>query len=149
MNASTFFAFLHHLAAFALVGALIAELILFDRDLTLRLARKIQRADFAYGTAAGTVLAAGLLRVFYFEKGAGYYFQNMFFIVKMSLFLTIALLSLYPTLMFLSWNKGLKAGELPQLTDTQFRRVRAIIIWELFGVAGILLCAPLMAHGIG
>jgi len=149
MDAAAFCAFLHHVAAFTLAGALIAELALFDRDLTLRSAIRIQRADLAYGIAAGTVLAAGLLRVFFFEKGAEYYFHNMFFIVKMSLFLTVALLSIYPTVIFLSWNKHLKANVLPQVTDSQFRRVRVIIIWELVGVTGILLCAPLMARGIG
>jgi putative membrane protein len=119
MDAAAFCAFLHHVGAFTLAGALIAELALFDRDLTLRSAIRIQRADLAYGIAAGTVLAAGLLRVFFFEKGAEYYFHNMFFIVKMSLFLTVALLSIYPTVIFLSWNKHLKANVLPQVTDSQ------------------------------
>ena len=68
MTASAFFAFLHHVAAFALAGALLVEFALFDRSLTFRLARNIQRADLAYGIAAGAVVTAGLLRVFYFEK---------------------------------------------------------------------------------
>jgi putative membrane protein len=65
----------------------------------------------------------------------------------MSLFLLVALLSIYPTMFFLSWNTLLKAGDPPQLTDHQFRRLRQILLWELLGVIGILLCAPLMARG--
>ena len=141
MDASAFFAFVHHVAAFTLAGALLVEFALFDRDITSSLARKIQRADLAYGVAAGTVLAAGLLRVFYFEKGAQYYFHNVFFIVKVSFFLAIALLSIYPTVLFLSWNTQLKSGLIPQLPELQVRRVRAIILCEMIGIVGILLCA--------
>jgi putative membrane protein len=149
MTASALFAFLHHVAAFTLFGTLLIELALFERNLTFRLARKIQRADLAYGIAAGTVLVAGLLRVFYFEKGGAYYFHNVFFLLKLSLFVTIALLSLYPTILFLSWKKRLKSGLLPELTDAHVRRVRATIFCEVLGIVAILLCAPLMARGMG
>lgn len=149
MNASAMLAFVHHLAAFTLVAAISAELVLFERDLSIGQARKIQRADMVYGISAGALVVAGLLRVFYFEKGGSYYFHNVFFMVKVSLFLVVALLSIYPTVLFLSWNKSFKAGLLTQPTDVQFRRVRLHLRWELLGVVGILLCASLMARGIG
>ena len=143
------FAFIHHVAAFTLAGALIAELALFERNLNLGRARRIQHADLAYGISAGVLLAAGLLRVFYFERGGAYYFHNMFFIAKLSLFIIVALLSIYPTALFVSWSKQLKTGIVPQPADAQVRRVRAVILWELLGIVGILLCASLMARGIG
>jgi putative membrane protein len=149
MIASAFFAFLHHVAAFTLFGALLVELALVQRDLTFSSARKIQRADLAYGVAAGTVLVIGLLRVFYFERGGTYYLQNNFFLLKASLFFAVAILSIYPTVLFLSWNETLKAGLLPQLEETQIRRVRAVLIVEVTAIIAILLCAPLMARGIG
>ena len=149
MNTSALMAFLHHVAAFTLVGALTAELALFRSDLDLRQARKIQRAEMAYGLSAGVLLVAGLLRVLYFEKGASYYFHNAFFIAKVVLFLLVALLSLYPTLLFLSWNQQLKTGVPPRLDAAQVRRVRAVMLVELGGIVGILLCASLMARGIG
>ena len=149
MNASTVVAFIHHVAAFTLVGALIAELALFERNLNLRQARKIQRVDLTYGISAGIVLAAGFLRVFYFEKGGEYYFHNVFFIAKLSLFIIVALLSMYPTVLFLSWSKQLASGILPRLADAQICRVRAVMLLELLGIVGILLCASLMARGVG
>ena len=149
MNTSALVAFVHHVAAFTLAGALIAELVLFERNLNLGRARRIQRADLAYGISAGVLLAAGLLRVFYFERGGAYYFHNMFFIAKLSLFIIVALLSIYPTALFVSWSKQLKTGIVPQPADAQVRRVRAVILWELLGIVGILLCASLMARGIG
>jgi putative membrane protein len=145
MTTSALVAFIHHVAAFTLAGALIAELALFEANLNSRQARKIQRVDLTYGISAGVLLAAGLLRVFYFEKGGEYYFHNLFFIAKLSFFIIVALLSIYPTVLFVSWNKQLKAGELPQLVAAQAHRVRALLLLELLGIVGILLCAALMA----
>ncbi len=54
-------AFLHHLAAFTLVGSLIYEHTTFRRDLTLVDARRIQRMDLLYGISAGFILVVELL----------------------------------------------------------------------------------------
>ena len=66
------FAFLHHLAAFTLVSALVAEFILIRDEITTQHARKILTIDTIFGASAGLLLVVGLLRVFYFEKGAAY-----------------------------------------------------------------------------
>jgi putative membrane protein len=143
------FAFLHHLAAFALVSAIAAEFLMIREELTLRSARRILFADMIIGIAAATVLVAGLLRVFFFEKGADYYAHNAFFIAKISLFVAIALLSIYPTREFLSWRKGLNDGRLPAIAASNLQSIRGVIHLELAGIALILLCAALMAKGIG
>jgi putative membrane protein len=95
-------AFLHHLAAFCVVGALAAEVVLFKQPLTVVQARRLQRADQVFGAAATVLLVVGLLRVVYFEKGAAYYFSNGFFLTKLSLFILAALISIYPTVLFIS-----------------------------------------------
>jgi len=69
-------AFLHHVAAFALVAALAVEFVLIRGELTVATARRLARADMILGISAGVLLAVGLLRVFYFEKGAAYYFHS-------------------------------------------------------------------------
>jgi putative membrane protein len=143
------FAFLHHLAAFALVSAIAAEFLMIREELTLRSARRILFADMIIGIAAATVLVAGLLRVFFFEKGADYYAHNAFFIAKISLFVAIALLSIYPTREFLSWRKGLNDGRLPAIAAVKLQSIRGVIHLELAGIGLILLCAALMAKGIG
>jgi putative membrane protein len=143
------FAFLHHLAAFVLVSALAVELVLMRDPLTLERARRLQVADMVLGIAAGAVLAVGLLRVFYFEKGAAYYFQNTAFLAKLGLFILVALLSIYPTVVFVSWGRQLKRGQLPVLDAKRARTLRALIHWELAAVVLLLLCAALMARGLG
>lgn len=143
------FAFLHHLAAFALVAALAIELVLIRQELTASNARRLQLVDAALGASAGILLLVGLSRVFYFEKGAAYYFHSVPFIAKLSLFVLVALLSIYPTVVFLSWRRSLKEGVAPVVEPARLRTVRALIHVELAGVVAILLCAALMARGIG
>ena len=100
------FAFLHHLATFALVGALVAEFVLIREDLTVKNARNVLLADLAFGASAGTAVSVGLLRVVYFENGSFYYFHSVPFVAKVSLFFTVGLISIYPTIEFLSWRKS-------------------------------------------
>ncbi|MEX5218442.1 MAG: DUF2214 family protein [Nitrospiraceae bacterium] len=146
---SPFLAFLHHLAAFTLVAALVIELVLTKDDLVVNSARRILLADLAFGISAGIVLVLGLLRVVYFEKGASYYFHSVPFVAKLSLFLMVGLLSIYPTMEFLSWRVSVKQGQAPAVADRKMRAIRSIIHWELVGVVLIILCAALMAKGVG
>ena len=143
------FAFLHHLAAFALVATLVLEFVLVQGELDARTARRLRAADMLFGISSGVVLVVGLLRVFYFEKGAAYYFHSAPFIAKLSLFLAVGLLSVYPTVVFASWGKLLKQGQLPVLGDAQRGKLRAVMHLALAGVVLILLFAVLMARGVG
>jgi len=149
MYSSALMAFLHHVAAFTVVGALIAEVVLFKPPLTAVQARRIQRADQIFGASATALLIIGLLRVIYFEKGARYYFTNDFFLTKFSLFILAALISIYPTVLFISWNKALKQGEVPTLTPQAASRARMCMMLEMTAILGILFCAPFMARGFG
>jgi putative membrane protein len=146
---AAFFAFLHHLAAFTLVGAVAVEFVLIRSELSLASARRLQATDAVLGGAAVLVLVVGLLRVFVFEKGAAYYFHSVPFLVKLGVFIVLVLASIPPTVEFLSWKKALKQGSVPAVAPAKLRAIRKIIHWELVGVAVILLCAALMARGIG
>jgi putative membrane protein len=146
---SPMLAFLHHLAAFTLVGALVIELVLTKDSIVAKNARRLVLADLAFGVSAGVVLVAGLLRVLYFEKGASYYFHSVPFVAKVSFFFTVGLLSIYPTAEFLSWRKSLKQGQAPSVTDRKLNAIRSVIHWELAAIVLIILCATLMAKGIG
>ena len=146
---SSFFAFLHHVAAFSMVAALVLEFVLIKEELTVRIARKILFADLAFGASAGAVLVVGLLRVFFFEKGAAYYFQSAPFLAKFLLFAIIGLLSIVPTREFLSWRKSLKEGQVPAVDDRKLRSIRSILHLELAAIVLLILNATLMARGIG
>ncbi|WKZ47601.1 MAG: DUF2214 family protein [Anaerolineales bacterium] len=147
--ASAFMAFLHHLFAFTLVACVVYEFIAFRKGLTIEEARRIQRADLFYGISAGLLLIVGLLRVFFFEKGAAFYGQSPFFWVKMGAFLIVGLLSIDPTIRYIRWNKIVQANQAPEISDTEFKRTRLILWLEVIGLAIIMLAAAFMARGIG
>ena len=144
---TTMFAFLHHLCAFTLVSALAIEFTLIRQELTLASARRLVMTDMVYGIAAGALLVVGLSRVFFFEKGAEYYFHSHAFLTKLSLFIVVGLLSIIPTMEFLSWRGAVRASQVPAIDAKKMRRVTAVIHGELFAIVIILLCAAIMARG--
>ncbi|MGD0851706.1 DUF2214 family protein [Bradyrhizobium sp.] len=144
---STLFAFLHHLCAFTLVSAVAIEFMLVRQELTLASARRLQVTDIVLGIAAGALLVVGLLRVFFFEKGPDYYLHSHAFHAKLGLFIVVGLLSIIPTMEFLSWRGALKAGQVPVISAKKLRRVTIVIHSELLAIVIILLCAAIMARG--
>jgi putative membrane protein len=144
---STLFAFLHHLCAFTLVAAVAIEFTLIKQELTLASARRLQVTDIVLGMAAGALLVIGLLRVFFFEKGADYYWHSHAFLTKFGLFIVIGLLSIVPTMEFLSWRGAIADGQVPVMDAATRKRVTMIIHIELAAIVVILLCAAIMARG--
>jgi putative membrane protein len=65
----------------------------------------------------------------------------MAFLHHVAAFALVAALSIYPTVKFISWRKGIDAASVPA--------VRRVIHLELAGVVLIVLFAALMADGIG
>jgi putative membrane protein len=144
---TTLFAFLHHLCAFTLVSAVAIEFALIRVELTLSSARRLQVTHHVFGIAAGLLLVIGLLRVFFFEKGADYYFHSHAFMAKLSIFIVIGLISIIQTMEFESWRGALKAGQAPVISAKKRRLVTAAIHGELLSIVIILLCAAIMARG--
>jgi putative membrane protein len=142
-------AFIHHLAAFALVAALVVEFVLVRGPIDFPTARRLQRTDAVFGLAATVLVVAGLVRVFFVEKGASYYFSNGPFLIKLGLFIAVGLVSIYPTKVFLSWRKATRASVAPQVDAETMMKLKRVIHLELAGIVVIILCAILMARGVG
>lgn len=148
MIINALFAFLHFVAAFGIVCTLFFEWLTFSKNPTFAEAKHIQQCDRWYGIFAGIILAVGFLRVYYFGKGSAYYFSNPFFLLKLCLFLMIGLLSVYPTITFIGWRKGIRAGQPPVISDQEFTAISLILKWELYFLAALVLSASLMAKGV-
>lgn len=154
---STLFAFLHHLAAFTLVAALAIEFVLIGQiqindvsggqGLPIPLAKRLVIADGVLGVAAVILFVVGMSRVLFFEKGAEYYFHNRAFTTKFAIFIAVSVLSVIPTLEFLSWRKALNAGQAPVVRPDRLRLIKKLLHGELAAIAVILLCAAIMARG--
>lgn len=148
MTATITLAFLHHAAAFVVVGALMTELVVLRNDLTVASARSVLRMDAVYGVAATVLLVAGFLRVFYTEKGAAYYFASGSFLTKLALFVIVGFISIYPTMTFIGWRRALREQRVPVLDAGPRRKLRLSIHVELTLLFVIMLMAVMMARGI-
>lgn len=142
-------AFGHFLAFFALTAAIVLTLALLGESISVAAARRIRRADRVAGLSALLILVFGTLRVLYFEKGGEYYADNLFFQVKIGLFLLAALISIYPTSRFIGWKRQLDQDIAPVISGAELKKLQRALHWELVIILGILLCASLMARGYG
>jgi putative membrane protein len=145
---SAWLAFVHHLAAFTLFACVVFEHLMLKPDLSLAGAKRLLRVDAVYGISATVVLLAGITRVVYLEKGWAYYNQNDFFWIKMSAFVLVALLSVYPTVTLMSWRKPLQQNILPQTTGPRFQRLVWCLRLQLLCLLIVLLGAAMMSKGM-
>ncbi len=105
---------------------------------------RLSKIDAVYGLAAVTLLGVGLtLWLGGIGKPSIYYTRNWIFILKISLFTTIGLLSIYPTIFFLK-NRGSKKEKI-EIPPAIFWMLR----FELLILFIIPLLAGLMARGVG
>jgi len=139
-------AWLHYVSIMLMVASPLGEHLLLKSELNMAQARAIQRLDIVYGASAAVVLATGVLRMF-LEKGPEYYDHHIAFHILVGIFVIAALLSIYPTIVFLRWRADTKAGKGQQLAAAQFKKVQMIVRVEMT----LLLLAPFfatwMAHG--
>jgi len=131
-----------------LFAALVVEFVLIKDEITLRTAQRLLRIDAAFGISAGVVLVVGILRVIFFEKGTDYYLHSLPFFVKISLFVILGLLSIYPTVKFMAWRPAVKQGQPPVVDAGTLRTLRRVLHIELAGVALLILMAAMMARGV-
>jgi putative membrane protein len=139
-------AWMHYVSIMLMVASLLGEHLLLKPEMDVAQARTLQRLDIVYGASATIVLVTGLLRMF-LEKGAAYYNHHIAFHILFGLFVIAALLSIYPTMVFLRWRADTKAGKGQQLAAAQFKKIQMIVRVEMT----LLLLAPFfatwMAHG--
>ncbi len=148
MMTDTALAILHHLLAFGMVGLIMAEWVILRGAPSADVVPRIARIDAFYGGSAGALLVVGVLRVIYGVKGYAFYTGNPVFWLKIALFATTALLSVVPTIRFIRWSRALQqVGALPETAS--WSATRRLIVWELHCLSGVMICAALMARGIG
>jgi putative membrane protein len=139
-------AWIHYVAVMLLIASLLGEHLLLKPELTAAEARTVQRLDIIYGGSATLVLVTGIMRI-YLEKGVTYYMQNGAFHALLGLFIVVALLSIYPTVVFLRWRAATRAGRGQQLEPGQFKKLQMIMRLEMTLVLVAPFFATWMAHG--
>jgi putative membrane protein len=139
-------AWIHYIGIMLLLASLLGEHLLLKQEMTVSEARSIQTLDIIYGTSATVVLVTGIMRMF-LEKGAAYYNHHIAFHILFGIFVIAALISIYPTVIFLRWRNDTSAGRGQQLERSQFKKIQMMVRVEMT----LMLLAPLfatwMAHG--
>ena len=137
--------YVHFVSIFAIVGSLASEHLILKKELTRGEIGRLARIDAVYGIAAVTLLIAGLtLWLGSVGKPAVYYTKNWVFHTKLTLFLMVGLLSIYPTIFFIKNRKG-NFEEIVAVPKIIFMMLRM----ELLLLLIIPLLAGLMSRGIG
>ena len=149
VSTSATVAYVHYLGIILCFGALMFERIILKINLNKQETISIIIADLIYGIAGLAILITGILRVKYYGQGGEFYTGNPIFWVKVSLYIIIGLISLYPTTTYILWAIPLSKNKLPVISENLVKRFKLIITTELVGFAVIPFFATLMSRGIG
>lgn len=139
----------HFLQIFMLVAVLAAQYVLIRPGMTASSLRLAANLDRIYGMSAVLLLGVGFARVFWGAKGSPFYLSNPLFWTKIGLFITVALLSIPPTVQLIRWSK--QAHPQPEClpSEEQVRRLQWWLRAEVFVLLLIPFVAASMARGMG
>ncbi|WP_432720845.1 DUF2214 family protein [Jeongeupia wiesaeckerbachi] len=139
----------HYLAIFMVITFLTIETVLVRREWMPTAAARLARYDLVYFLMAMLALATGLGRLFYGIKGAEFYLHNPVFHAKITVFVLIGLISIYPTRRFVAWRKAARADAAFIPPDHELTRVRRCLMWETHLIVLLPILAAFMSRGFG
>lgn len=137
--------YVHYLGFMVLFAALLAQHWVFVSLATSLQIQRLFLLDSVYGAAAVVVLITGLSKVFLVGKPAIFYAHNGWFHAKVTLFVIVALLSIWPTLQFFKAKKA--SAQLPPAALIELPAgIRIVQRIELVIIMFLPLLAVLMAR---
>ena len=139
----------HHVLIFALAGVIAFEVGVVRPGIGAKDIARVANADAWYGILAVLILIVGFSRAVFAAKGWAYYSHNHFFWAKIGAFALVGLLSIQPTVQYISWRRTLKNDPAFIPTDGAIKTVRRFLWLEVFFFALIPIFAAAMARGYG
>jgi putative membrane protein len=139
------FRYLHFISVFAIVGAIVAEQFMISKTMLRSEIKRISIVDGIYGLGAVTVLIAGVALWFWVGKPAAFYTKNWIFHTKLTLFILLGILSIFPTIFFMRNRKGDEPGKIIEVP----LYIIVLLRLELVIIIVMPLLATLMSIGIG
>ncbi len=143
-----FIPYLHFLSIMVLMGSLITEHILLKPSLIKEQIKSLATVDLIYGISAILVLTTGILRWFVYGKGYDFYMGTPIFHIKLTLFIILGILSIFPTIKILKWKKSIKNNTEPDINEKSVKKLLMYVRIELLIVAIIPLLAVMIARGV-
>ena len=128
--------YIHFIGIMSLASTLVMQHLILSSEVTQKELKKIIFLDLIYAISMLLVLVAGLTLWLSVGKDASFYSTNWVFHVKLTLFIVIFLLSIYPTLYF---RKSKKIGDekviMPKMIIMSIRmQLLLVFIMPLLGV---------------
>jgi putative membrane protein len=131
------------------MGALITEHVLIKPGMRKTELGNLAIVDAIYWFSAFLVLITGVLRWFIIDpKGAAFFNTNPLFHIKVTLFVIMAILSIFPTLAFLRWRKQSKADTNFETSVRDIKKPLMFIRIELLLMVIIPLLAVMVSNGV-
>lgn len=138
-----FFRYLHFIGIMALAGCLVIQHLILSSEITKEQLKKIAFIDIIYLISALLTLIGGLSLWLWVGKEASFYSTNWIFHMKLSIFVLIALFSIYPTLFYIRAKKSFDESiKIPKL-------IIMLIRMQLLLVFVTPFLGTLIAKGIG
>jgi putative membrane protein len=149
MTLEAILAYLHLLAILTMVVFIASEAALCRVEwLNAAVVERLAKVDMVYGIAAIAVLATGVARTWWGIKGTAWYWTNPLLHVKLTLFIIVGVISIFPTLTYFRWRKALRSsGSLP--AEAEIRKTRKLVMIQAHIIAVIPLVAVFLARGFG
>lgn len=135
--------YLHFIGIIFLASGLVSTHVLASGELNANQFKRVVFTDAVYGLGALLALIAGVLLLVKVGKPAEFYTKNPVFHAKITLFVIMGVLSIFPTRYFLKNRKF--SGDSIQVP----KKIIMIIRMELLLLLVIPLIATIMAKGIG
>ncbi|MDM0001495.1 DUF2214 family protein [Variovorax sp. J22P240] len=149
MTLEAILAYLHLLAILTMVVFIASEAALCRVEwLNAAVVERLGKVDMVYGIAAIAVLATGVARTWWGIKGTAWYWTNPLLHLKLTLFIIVGVISIFPTLTYSRWRKALRSsGSLP--AEAEIRKTRKLVMIQAHLIALIPLVAVFLARGFG
>jgi len=136
-----FFRYLHFIGIMGLASTLVMQHLVISTEVTQKELKKMIFLDIIYAICVLITLVAGLTLWLSVGKDASFYSTNWVFHVKLTLFIIMALLSIYPTVFFK------KSKKLAEATVKMPKMIIMLIRMQLLLVFIIPLLGVLIAKG--
>lgn len=142
-------AYIHFSFIFLSIGLLVAETFTYRQVMTYHQARRLILIDALYGLSAIGIAVSGFARALWFAKGWEFYGSNPVFWALALSFGVWAVLSIVPTLHYMSWLSDVKKKIGVTVTSATEKRVRKYFYLQFIMAAIAPLLACVVAKGIG
>jgi len=138
------FKYLHFLGIFAVIGAVFAELFMIRSEMTRKDMKLVSQVDGIYGVGAILTVTAGLI-LWLSDSGkpAEFYQENGLVYWKLTIFTSVGLLSIYPTV-FLAKNRLSKKHP----DGSEVINVPRLVMYAVRLEMALLLLMPFLASSM-